>query len=344
MRRSRPSHDGKDDPRFDIVVTGDGFAERDMDRFLREANGLIEGLRGMRPFNALDGKINYHVLAAVSDQSGITDKQTYPEGPRKTYFHSMTEFENPTFRTAIGTPYPELVKTAVEAIRPWCEIDLVIVIANIDMYGGYAVRQHGTVFVSRKASQEMWVLVKLAAHESGHVIAKLADEYISGSAYDRSDPRPNVATDEQVASGNVPWRKFAKKKRAAYSNGKLRLVHRYDDAWNLAEQEPKLKERDMKRTGAFWGCMYTEPPALPSTRSVSMYDDERGAGYYRPSARCLMRKMDQEFCDVCADAITQAIVRKVRNHGSAPRARRPAGGGGYPPSKMPLAARPTQRD
>jgi len=324
------------------VITGDGFAEADMDHFLREANGLIKGLRAMRPFKALDRKINYHVLAAVSDQSGITDAQTYPGGPRKTYFHSTTEFENPTFRTAIGTPYPELIKTAVEAIRPWCEIDLVIVIANIDMYGGYAIRQHGTVFISREKTQSMWVLVNLAAHEGGHVIAKLADEYISGSAYDRSDVRPNVATAEQVHAGTVPWKALAKKRRALHSNGKPKLVHEYDSAWNLAEQEPKLAPREMKRIGAFWGCMYTKPPADPSTRSISLYDDQRGADFYRPSARCLMRKMDQDFCDVCADAIAQAILRKVKHH-VVPRRRRTAAFTGYRPPKMPLAARPHQQ-
>jgi len=55
-----------------------------------------------------------------------------------------------------------------------------------------------------------------------------------------------------------------------------------------------------------------------------------------------MRKMDQDFCDVCADAIAQAILRKVKHH-VVPRRRRTAAFTGYRPPKMPLAARPHQQ-
>jgi len=291
---------------FDIVITGDGFAVGDKAAFLAEADVLISGLRNMQPFKRLDAKINYHKVIAVSDDSGVSD----PIGDqvvRNTYYHSTTGFNGSPNRGNVGTPYPEIVKQAASLVRPWCEIDVVIVIANIAEYGGYAMRRNGTAFVCRSQNDTDLEFTHLAAHESGHVVARLADEYISCDKYDPTDPRPNTGTAEELQAGTISWRTLAHDLGELKANGEFKLVHRYGDPWNAALGEPNLPVADLTRIGAFWGCMFSDPSVNAMTEYCDVFGDARSAGFYRPAARCVMRRIRYEFCAVCECAYAEAI-------------------------------------
>jgi hypothetical protein len=321
------------DNRFDIVVTGDGFAKDDIGRFKSHADALIEGLRGRSPFREFDESINYHTVVAISDESGITDP-IGDGGPKRTYYHSTTGFANSHARHVIGTNHPQLVHEAASLVRPWSEIEIVFVIANLGIYGGYAMRRHGVAYISKGRYDPVETLIRLAAHEGGHVIAKLADEYISCDRYDPRDDRPNVATERQVAERRVPWQHMAEAADLT-PNGGFRVVHRYGDPMNRKTGEPELPDDQLNRLGAFWGCMYTSPPAPDVDAPCAVFDDDRGKGFYRPMARCLMRRRAYgEYCAPCARAVAEAIREKT----SVPRAsRRPPGDS--PRQTLPIAAR-----
>jgi len=296
---------------FDIVITGDGFAAADIAAFVSEADVIIAGMRDMEPFKTFDNLINYHKVVAVSDDSGITDPIT--AGVEKdTYYHVTTGFNGYNSDAVIGTPFPELVRDATSKVRPWPEIDVVIVIANHQVYGGYAMRSEGMAFVCRAAATTDQIFAHLAAHESAHVVAKLADEYITCEAYDASESFPNLATAEQVKTGDVPWKRLAGDSGELNVDGTLRLVHEFhlNCSSDGDVNSGILPSSALDRIGAFWGCMYTDPSDAPENCSV--FQDPRGTGFYRPMSRCVMRATQREFCRVCRHEYGEAILGTAR--------------------------------
>jgi hypothetical protein len=262
----------------------------------------------MEPFKTYDALINYHKLVAVSDDHDITDPVHKVE--RKTYYHSTTDYKG-YGESVIATWYPELIRKAASNIRPWSEIDIVLVIANHSIDGGYAMRSEGAVYLSRQGWSDV-DFIHVAAHESGHVVAKLGDEYITCDAYDPCDKHPNAATAAQVMTGDVPWKKYARNEGEVNLDGTLKLVHEYHQncGGDRDVTNGLLAPGDLQRIGAFWGCMYTDPPDAPA--SCDAYQDMRGKDYYRPMSRCLMRARERLFCKVCEQEYGAAIVGAVR--------------------------------
>ncbi len=295
---------------FDIVITGDGFAESDKQTFLDEAAVVINGLRDMEPFKTLDAHINYHTVVAISQDSGITDPGN--NVVKTTYYHSTTGWAG-GYRWNVGTFFPGLIKDAASLVRPWSDVDVVLVIANINEWGGYAMRKNGTAFICRRRPGTAAVIdtdlefTHLAAHESGHVVAKLGDEYYQCTKYTEFGQRPNTATELQVRTGDVPWKKLLVARGEANVDGSPKFVHDYHAGCDQNNDDGHIASTDAGRLGAFWGCMYSDP-ARALTEPCTEYDSR---GFYRPMKDCVMRRASLEFCQVCRKEYSDAIWRGV---------------------------------
>ncbi|HEX4826439.1 MAG TPA: M64 family metallopeptidase [Candidatus Polarisedimenticolaceae bacterium] len=282
---------------FDVVIMGDGFhTNQDLREFDTLANALVHGLRDMQPFRSRASTLSFHKITVVSDESGITDETPTGVGKRNTYFYFKTDTKT---RYVIGTPYPQIVMDVAGKIAPWTHIDLVVVICNLNLDTAHAWRDQRIVACSKSHKESVHRFLVTAAHEMGHVVAGLADEYICCDAYDKVTPIPNLATKEDRAAKTEPWRAIAARSDFIDNNPKndFKVVQLYGD--------PDPPDDQLLSLGAFWGCEFTS--VEDHTKSCLGNADQRGADFYRPMGRCRMRDMVSDYCPACAAAMAEAL-------------------------------------
>jgi hypothetical protein len=214
------SANGPSSTRFDIVITGDGFASVDLEpndaqyglgasRFDYHAKQVRDYLSTIEPFRSVSVRnlINWHVIVAQSTACGV-DQCPDPDTNSRSK-HTFYEFEcwwDDPRGPVLGTHHQERVVWAASQVAPWEEIDLVIVIVNCDKYVAHAWPDFKCAVVATSPSPSEWnptlwvpswvdptCFNQLAAHEVGHVVARLADERIVCEPEDPFRPDPNKA-------------------------------------------------------------------------------------------------------------------------------------------------------
>ncbi|MGE3278128.1 MAG: M64 family metallopeptidase [Vicinamibacterales bacterium] len=302
-------HSGTPETCFDIVVLGDGFAVDEQVEFLRLAGIVTQALTRTRPFSDVADLINVHAVSVVSTDSGI---KACPAGQaeRRTYFRTEGYFRNTPSPTFIGTDATDRVSTAIGLALPPALVNLTVMIVNCGRYGGSAPLDLGMIFVTADADDRNVRLV--TTHEAGHAIAHLAEEYNPCNRRTPGRVYPNEATAAQVAEGRLPWQDLLTADERD-ADGRPVVVHRLgmpqrDRKPNrVPTKQPDLPEPANSALGAFWGAHSGEPPADGLTPPSLDCSDARGASFYRPMAECRMRRLDWEFCRVCAARIVSAI-------------------------------------
>jgi hypothetical protein len=260
--------------RFDIVITGEGFQKREDRKFNRLATRLINELSGMAPFSSVRNLINWHVLHVASRDSGVL-----VPGQKKlvsTFFRIEACWEAPNADWFLGMGEEGLRRLhwAAEKAVP-AGPDLVIVIANWPPYGGHAIPDSKVVIVN-SMDRRPELFVEVAAHECGHPICSLADEYLGSLGADERRPDPNKARLGEVeasvrrrllerasrfskappgksrARDTVWWMELVEEGEL-FGDGTFRAVHVPGD--HRAGRDPRLDRRSHESfLGAFWGC------------------------------------------------------------------------------------------
>ncbi len=286
--------------RFDIVIIGEGFTADETDVFDARADLLCHGLLSTTPFSSYRDRINVHAVSTVSVDSGITNVPA-PGTTKRTYLSAEGFWEGKNSATFIGTHATWQVIKAVEAAIPYQHADLVIVIVNVLIEGGSAPRHLGLAFVTLYGDHAKFV--SAAAHESAHVLGALAEEYVSCMPFDQTDRHPNEATLAEVTGNTLAWRPLAQPAELD-AGGRFRAVHRYGDSMTT-DCQPIMASPIQGMLGAFWGCMCSEPADPPG---CTTFCDQRGEWFFRPMAECKMRRLRYDFCRVCSDRISSAIL------------------------------------
>lgn len=316
---------------FDIVITGDGFRAQDLDEFNRAAetvaNGLLgtQGQPGVPPFSTLRDKINVYIVEVASTQA-VTQGCGGSTDSKRTYFGVSGDSRNSARDTActdfIHETAQDLTGNRVD------DFEVLLIIANCASKGGRGKYHSRLALVPNFSDPDK--LVDYAAHEIAHVASGLVDEYVSGVSWDCRDPHPqsrhcNLTTRARVQSRSVWWWDLTEPVERCGVD--FCAVHKLGDPTDgLCPGTPDMDPpayQDM--LGLFWGCQFlawkppagcrwdpllNEPPdcCLPPTAAPCHYDDPRGAMLYRPMARCRMRMLKEDnFCDVCAYELTEAI-------------------------------------
>jgi len=272
---STPVWTGDPGERFDIVITGDGFTEAEMGTFDNLAQRLMSGLQAMAPFASLAPLINWHIVRVASTDSGI-DHCPRPDSPAKRTFYGVEGcWSNTDCPGYVGTTRAGLIEWAVENVVPWEDCDLVIIIANCAVYGGHAWPSFKTAIVTTDA----FSFVNLAAHESAHVISRLAEEYIACTKDDPKWPDPNKARVTEVAKSvarhvresegrplpdpaeealeDTIWWKGLTADQERNADGTFRAVHVLGDPLDPADLGqicPLVPAGQEDFIGAYWGC------------------------------------------------------------------------------------------
>ncbi|MEV6905780.1 M64 family metallopeptidase [Amycolatopsis sp. NPDC051071] len=178
---------------FDLVFVGDGYTSTQLGTFSQHVRSSIAALFAVEPYKSYRKRFNLWQVDVVSPQSGVTNDPT--QGVRR--------------NTAMGAYFwcgnierllcvNETKAKQYAAAAP--DVDQVIVLANTTKYGGAG----GEVATSSGGNVQASQIV---AHELGHSIGGLADEYDYGTCETREPREPNASalTATQMRDRKAKW-------------------------------------------------------------------------------------------------------------------------------------------
>ncbi|MET9661012.1 M64 family metallopeptidase [Streptomyces sp. NPDC006510] len=165
---------GPSDDRLDVVIIGDGYTAGQQDDFHADATAKWADITALEPYRSYQGLFNVWTVDAVSNESGISGDpgaDTVKDTALGSYFW-CSDIER-----LICTDIDKVAAYAAKAPAA----DLVVVIANSTKYGGagYSGLQaegHSFNGVSTLSSDHASSSL-IAAHEIGHSVGLLDDEY-----------------------------------------------------------------------------------------------------------------------------------------------------------------------
>ena len=296
--------------KLDLLVLGEGYAEKDLPKFHADVKKLVDLLFSYEPFKSRRADFNVRALDLPSAETGVfrADSRIFRRTPLSVQYgifgserYVLTQDDRALREAASAAPY-----------------DFLEILVNDARYGG------GGIFNDQAtaAADSSWAEY-LFVHEFGHNFAGLADEYYTSDvAYETGGERPEPWEPNATAlkdAGTLkwrdlvepgtplptPWEKETFEKRSREIQGKRRALvasgappSSLDDLFRAEAKEETALLSSMKwsgKVGAFEGAAY------------------EAKGLYRPSADCIMFTRDAVgFCPVCRRAITRIIDQYAR--------------------------------
>jgi len=295
---------GPSPDKVDLLIMGDGYTQRELEKFERDARRLTQHLFSVSPFRERARDFNVWAIAVPTEQSGITRPSTGVHNP-----------------SALGTRYDifgserymlTLDNRALREIASHVPYEFIEILVNNETYGG------GGIFgqFSTAAAGNAWANY-LFVHEFGHHFAGLADEYYTspvayGAASGRPEPwEPNATALRDPAK--LKWKRHVKQgtplptpwPKAAYEEASRAFQTRRAAlrAANWPESEMNaLFNDELTKTAALFANQ-------PQRHAVGAFEgaNYEASGYYRPTMQCIMFDRSEAFCPVCQDGITDII-------------------------------------
>lgn len=177
--------------RIDIVVVGDGYTASELGSYATHVQNIVSGYFTEEPMAAYASYFNVHRVDVVSNESGVDELD------KGIYRDTALDMAYGCYDTARLLCID--VGKALAAASNAPDVDLIFALANSTRYGGAGYPNLSTMAGDHSSS------VELALHESGHSLAKSADEYhySDGATYTGSErPEQNVSiydADEQMS-------------------------------------------------------------------------------------------------------------------------------------------------
>jgi hypothetical protein len=267
---------GPDGEKLTFVVLGDGYAAGDQVKYAQDVERLVvNGVFGHDFYKDNFSAFNVYRVDLASKDSGVS---------------TLTEARDTALKVVYSGDWnrcwleesPETDQLIMNATTGVQKADFVLIVANEGGYGG--CQRGGRLYIT---AGDEWDVV---AHEYGHGIAGLLDEYSVGGTY--TDLPMNVKNCSTVLDRNgVSWR---------------RLI-------NSATPLPTdpLATADPNQTvGMFTGCNYAT------------------TGIYRPVRECRMKSNAPHFCPVCLGLMKTAVTPYLAAVPALGRAASPPQAGG----------------
>jgi len=247
---------GLDGEKLTFVVLGDGYAASDQAKYAQDVDRLVvNGVLGHDFYKDNVSAFNVYRVDLVSKDSGVS---------------TLTETRDTALKVVYSGDWnrcwleesAETDQLIVDATAEVQKADFVLVVANEGGYGG--CQRGGRLYIT---SGDDWDVV---AHEYGHGIAGLFDEYSVGGTY--TDAPVNIKNCSTVLDRKgVSWRPFINADTPLPSD-------------LLATADPNLT------VGMFTGCNYATK------------------GIYRPVRECRMKSNTPHFCPVCLGLMKSAVA------------------------------------
>jgi hypothetical protein len=302
------SENGPADKKVDLVILGDGYSEKEMEKFRHDAKRLSGFMMNSVPFNKHASDFNIRAIETPSTDSGVTKPHhgVFKRTPLAVHYSSFDSeryaltYDNRTVRDiASSVPY-----------------DIMVILLNERTYGGGGIYNLYTT-VSADNSFAEYIMI----HEMGHHFAALADEYYT-SAVSYEIPEIKVEPWETNITAlfdknNLKWKDLVE------SGTPL------PTPWNKEEFDKAgyaiQKERDSLRSAMvpetvmedlFRRQMKEEDSSFAREKYRDKVGAFEGAGYmakglYRPQNDCIMYTRHLVFCKVCSRTIEDVIRQYV---------------------------------
>jgi len=290
--------------KLDIVILGDGYSAKEMEKFRNDAKRLANVLLSAEPFKSQSKNINIRAVESPSEQSGV-NKPHYGVFKHSKLSVSYSAFDSERY----ALTYDNKTVRDVASTVPY---EFMVILVNEKTYGGGGIYNlYTTVCVDNKFSDYIMV------HEMGHHMAGLADEYYSSAvAYEVPEitvepwetnvtalfDKNNLKWKDLVEQGTpipTPWNKDEFDKFAIEIQKERENLIKDKAPANVMED---LFVKQMNKENEYF--------------STEKYKDVVGAfeganynakGMYRSQIDCIMYTRHQVFCKVCQRSIVNVI-------------------------------------
>jgi hypothetical protein len=254
---------GEPSDKVDLLIVGDGYTTAEADKFERDCDHIVREFFDVEPLRSYADRFNVRAVHLPSGESGVDE-------PRKGIFRD-TPF-GMSFNTFGSARYCMTESVwAVHDAASGIPHDAVLLMANSSRYGGGAIFNFYTAFVSDNEYDDY-----LCVHEFGHGFAGLADEYFDSQ----------VSYNEFYPRGVEPWEPNI---TALLDPERLKWGRLVTPGTPIPTPADPRYHGDV---GAFEGAGYA------------------AEGLFRPAVDCKMfSKANRAFCPVCSRALVEAIRR-----------------------------------
>jgi hypothetical protein len=292
--------------KMDLVILGDGYRDSEMPKFHADVQRLINDLFEIEPFRARRGDFNVRAIDLPAERSGITD-------PRRGIWR----------RSPLGLSYNAFgwdwyvlteENEALREIAARAPYDALVLVFNGRKYGGGGIFNLFAI-VSSDTAPSSFVL----AHELGHSLAGLADEYYTaqidygGATGPGAEPwEPNITA--LLDPHRLKWHDLVEPETPIPTPWHQ---HAYDEAVASVRRQRRQLAREGYTDEQMEALFRQEKEAAlrvlaaePHAGKVGVFE---GAGYharglYRPALNCIMfSRNTRTFCPVCVRAIERII-------------------------------------
>ncbi len=179
-----------------LLIVGDGYTKSELAKFRTDAAQLSQRLLAQDGYSRHAARVRIYRQDVRSTQSALADP-ALGNDPVTAFELSFGDGASRPrrcvmFEPSVGVAAMEAIRSRREAVSA----DAVVILANSSEYGGCAAPASALVTVTRHAES-----ARILAHELGHTVFKLADEY-DGNQCGVYAPGPNVAS----STKNLPWK------------------------------------------------------------------------------------------------------------------------------------------
>lgn len=290
--------------KLDIVILGDGYTAKEMEKFRSDVKRLSSTLLSSEPFKSQSKNINVRAIETPAEQSGV-NKPHHGVFKRTPLSVSYSAFDSERYALTYDNKTIRDIASAV----PY---EFMVILINERTYGGGGIYNlYTTVAADNKFSEYIMV------HEMGHHMAGLADEYYTSSvSYEAQSvtlepwetnvtallDKNNLKWKDLVVEGTpipTPWNKAefdAHGYKIQKERDSIRANHLPESVMEelmlrqlKAEDVYYSKEKYKDVVGAFEGANYT------------------ANGMYRSQLDCIMYTRHMAFCKVCQRSIVNVI-------------------------------------
>jgi hypothetical protein len=277
--------------KINIAVLGDGFAAADQTLYNNKVQEfLIDGVLGHDYFYEDKQAFNVYRVNLISADSGVSTR-VYDEHGTFDDASDDTITSTTIKNTALGYIFSgswahcwlegtantgTLVNNALTTWVP--DFNLVVILLNDPRYGGCGGGGFQIV--------PLGISWQVLAHEFGHGLGALADEYCTSRAYSGGEPG-NVNVTVNTNRATLKWRRFV------------------NPATPVA-------------TGVGSCAGYTQgarPADWDDTQSAGLFEGggTNGTGMYRPVINCRMLSNSPDYCPVCYTHMKQTNDSKTEH-------------------------------
>ena len=188
---------GDPSDKVDVVFLAEGYTKNEMDKFVKDAKRLMNGLLSVAPYTDYKTSFNFYAVLSPSLDSGtdIPGEFVYKNTRFNTGFYT---FDLPRYLTSSDMK-------SIYDVASAAPYDQICLLVNSERYGGGGFYNFVSVCTADSELAE-----KVFIHEFGHGFAGLADEYYTSDvAYEdfynlEIEPwEPNITT---LVNFDIKWK------------------------------------------------------------------------------------------------------------------------------------------